>query len=107
MGLVVTGNREGFLRNGIFVMPWFGFSDAKKTIHATSLRNGVEMHPSLLIGFIYIFFEKDVSLSKYFKMALKNLPLGISTLSLLLESNGIYVDKTEYAFNLIKTPGRF
>jgi hypothetical protein len=40
-------------------------------------------------------------------MALKNLPLGISTLSLLLESNGIYVDKTEYAFNLIKTPGRF
>jgi hypothetical protein len=38
---------------------------------------------------------------------LKNLPLGISTLSLLLESNGIYVDKTEYAFNLIKTPGRF
>jgi hypothetical protein len=24
-----------------------------------------------------------------------------------LESNGIYVDKTEYAFNLIKSPGRF
>ncbi|MBU6169686.1 MAG: AAA family ATPase, partial [Bacteroidetes bacterium] len=40
-------------------------------------------------------------------MALKNLPLGISTLSFLLESNGIYVDKTEYAFNLINTPGRF
>ena len=40
-------------------------------------------------------------------MALKNLPLGISTLSHLLESNGIYVDKTEYAFNLIKSPGRF
>ncbi|MCE2769876.1 MAG: ATP-binding protein [Saprospiraceae bacterium] len=40
-------------------------------------------------------------------MALKNLPLGISTLSLLLESNCIYVDKTEYAFNLINTPGRF
>ena len=38
---------------------------------------------------------------------MKNLPLGISTLSLLLESNCIYVDKTEYAFNLIKTPGRF
>ncbi len=38
---------------------------------------------------------------------MKNLPLGISTLSLLLESNGIYVDKTEYAFSLIKTPGRF
>jgi hypothetical protein len=40
-------------------------------------------------------------------MALKNLPLGISTLSLLLESNCIYVDKTEYAFHLIKQPGRF
>ena len=40
-------------------------------------------------------------------MPLKNLPLGISTLSLLLESNGIYVDKTEYAFHLIKSPGRF
>ena len=40
-------------------------------------------------------------------MALKNLPLGISTLSLLLESNSIYVDKTEYAFQLIKSPGRF
>ena len=38
---------------------------------------------------------------------LKNLPLGISTLSLLFESNGIYVDKTEYAYNLIKQPGRF
>jgi hypothetical protein len=38
---------------------------------------------------------------------LKNLPLGISTLSLLLESNCIYVDKTEYAYNLIKQPGRF
>ena len=24
-----------------------------------------------------------------------------------MESNGIYVDKTEYAFNLIKSPGRF
>ena len=44
MGLVVTGNREGFLRNGIFVMPGFGFSDANKTIHASSLRNGVDMH---------------------------------------------------------------
>jgi hypothetical protein len=39
----------------------------------------------------------EVSLRKYIKMALKNLPLGISTLSLLLESNGIYIDKTEYA----------
>jgi hypothetical protein len=41
MGLVVTGNRVGFLRNGIFVMPGFGFSDAKKTIHASSLWNGL------------------------------------------------------------------
>jgi len=38
---------------------------------------------------------------------LKNLPIGISTLSLLLESNCIYVDKTEYAYHLIKQPGRF
>ena len=38
---------------------------------------------------------------------MKNLPLGINTLSLLLESNCIYVDKTEYAYNLIKQPGRF
>jgi hypothetical protein len=53
------------------------------------------------------FANYDVSLRKYIKMALKNLPLGISTLSLLLESNGIYVDKTEYAYNLIKQPGRF
>ena len=40
-------------------------------------------------------------------MALKKLPLGISTLSLLLESNGIYVAKTEYAYQLIKQPSRF
>ncbi len=38
---------------------------------------------------------------------MKNLPIGISTLSLLMESNCIYVDKTEYAYNLIKQPGRF
>ena len=38
---------------------------------------------------------------------MKNLPIGISTLSLLLESNCIYVDKTEYAYDLIKQPGRF
>jgi hypothetical protein len=49
----------------------------------------------------------DVSLNKYFKMALKNLPLGISTLSLLLESNSVYVDKTEYAYHLIKMPARY
>ena len=38
---------------------------------------------------------------------MKNLPLGINTLSLLFESNCIYVDKTEYVYNLIKLPGRF
>jgi hypothetical protein len=53
------------------------------------------------------FANYAVSLSKYFEMTLKNLPLGISTLSLLLESNSIYVDKTEYAYHLIKQPGRF
>ena len=58
-------------------------------------------------GFIYIFFEKDVSLSKYIKMALKNLPLGISTLSKLLENNCIYVDKTEYVYHLTTQPGAF
>ena len=96
-----------FLRRGIFVMPGFGFSDANKTIHTSSFRNGVDMHPSLWNGFTYIFFEKDVSLSKYFKMALKNLPLGISTLSKLLENNCIYVDKTEYAYHLTTQPGAF
>jgi hypothetical protein len=48
-----------------------------------------------------------VSLSKYFKMALKNLPLGISTLSKLLENNCVYVDKTEYAYNLTSQSGAF
>jgi hypothetical protein len=49
----------------------------------------------------------DVSLRKYYKMALKNLPLGISTLSKLLENNCIYVDKTEYAYHLTTQPGAF
>jgi hypothetical protein len=40
-------------------------------------------------------------------MALKNLPLGISTLSKLLENNCIYVDKTEYAYHLTTQPGAF
>jgi hypothetical protein len=38
---------------------------------------------------------------------LKNLPLGISTLSKLLENNCIYVDKTEYAYNLTNQSGAF
>jgi len=38
---------------------------------------------------------------------LKNLPLGISTLSKLLENNCIYVDKTEYAYNLTSQSGAF
>jgi hypothetical protein len=40
-------------------------------------------------------------------MALKNLPLGISTLSKLLENNCIYVDKTEYVYHLTTQPGAF
>jgi hypothetical protein len=49
----------------------------------------------------------DVSLRKYYKMALKNLPLGISTLSKLLENNCVYVDKTEYAYHLTSQSGAF
>ncbi len=40
-------------------------------------------------------------------MALKNLPLGISTLSKLLENNCIYVDKTKYAYHLTSQSGAF
>jgi hypothetical protein len=40
-------------------------------------------------------------------MALKNLPLGISTLSKLLENNCVYVDKTEYAYHLTSQSGAF
>ena len=38
---------------------------------------------------------------------MKNLPLGISTLSKLLENNCVYVDKTEYAYNLTSQSGVF
>ena len=38
---------------------------------------------------------------------MKNLPLGISTLSKLLENNCIYVDKTEYAHKLVTQSGAF
>jgi hypothetical protein len=38
---------------------------------------------------------------------LKNLPLGISTLSKLLDNKCIYVDKTEYAYNLTSQSGAF
>ena len=38
---------------------------------------------------------------------MKNLPLGINTLSVLCESDCIYVDKTEFAYRLIKLPGRY
>jgi hypothetical protein len=38
---------------------------------------------------------------------LKNLPLGISTLSKLLDNNCVYVDKTEYAYNLTSQSGAF
>ena len=38
---------------------------------------------------------------------MKNLPLGISTLSKLLDNNCVYVDKTEYAYNLTSQSGAF
>ena len=38
---------------------------------------------------------------------MKNLPLGISTLSKLLENNCVYIDKTEYAYNLTRQSGAF
>ena len=47
-----TENRVGFLRSGVWGKYGFGFSDANKTIHASSLQglfasslwNGVDMH---------------------------------------------------------------
>ena len=38
---------------------------------------------------------------------MKNLPLGINTLSKLINKNCIYVDKTEMAWQLIRQPGAF
>ncbi|QEN05553.1 hypothetical protein EW093_12780 [Thiospirochaeta perfilievii] len=38
---------------------------------------------------------------------MKNLPIGISNLSMIIENDLVYVDKTETAFKLIKSPGRF
>ncbi|MBM3203287.1 hypothetical protein FJZ55_05210, partial [Candidatus Woesearchaeota archaeon] len=38
---------------------------------------------------------------------MKNLPLGINSLAKLLDSDCIYVDKTEMAYRLIKQPGAF
>jgi hypothetical protein len=40
-------------------------------------------------------------------MNLKNLPLGINTLSVLRENNCVYVDKTKLAYYLIRIAGRF
>jgi len=37
----------------------------------------------------------------------KNLPLGINSLAKLLDSDCIYVDKTEFAYRLIQQPGTF
>ena len=53
MALVGIGNWVEFLRSGICSRSGFGFCDANKTIHASSLqglfasslRNGVDMHP--------------------------------------------------------------
>ena len=38
---------------------------------------------------------------------MKNLPLGFSTLSRLIEENFVYVDKTEYAHKLVTQSGAF
>ncbi len=38
---------------------------------------------------------------------MKNLPIGISTLSTIIENKMIYVDKTEIAYRLIAAPGRY
>ncbi|WP_175459400.1 AAA family ATPase [Cylindrospermopsis raciborskii] len=40
-------------------------------------------------------------------MNLKNLPLGINTLSVLRENDCVYVDKTKLAYHLIRIAGRF
>ncbi len=38
---------------------------------------------------------------------MKNLPLGINTLSAILTSDMVYVDKTKIAWDLIRLPGRY
>ncbi len=38
---------------------------------------------------------------------MKNLPIGISTLSKILENDMVYVDKTEIVFNLVKGAGAY
>lgn len=38
---------------------------------------------------------------------MKHLPIGISTLSKILENNMVYVDKTEYVYNLAATAGAY
>ncbi len=38
---------------------------------------------------------------------MKNLPIGISTLKSILDDNMVYIDKTDHAYNMIKTRGRF
>ena len=38
---------------------------------------------------------------------MKNLPIGISTLSKILENNMVYVDKTEYVHSLAATAGAY
>ena len=38
---------------------------------------------------------------------MKNLPLGLSTLSILIKENFVYVDKTEYAHKLVTQSGAF
>lgn len=38
---------------------------------------------------------------------MKSLPIGISTLSTIIESTMVYVDKTEYVYRLTREPGRY
>ena len=38
---------------------------------------------------------------------MKNMPLGINTLSTIINEDMVYVDKTEIALKLVKQPGRF
>jgi hypothetical protein len=38
---------------------------------------------------------------------MKNLPTGINTLSTIIENDLVYVDKTNYAYKLTSTVGRY
>ena len=52
------GKGVWFLRNGIFVMPGFRFSDAEKTMRASPLRELVYMHLFYGTGLCASFLER-------------------------------------------------